>query len=357
MQIISSTTQFHIEEPTAVAVGKFDGLHLGHRALLEKITAAGEHGLKAAVFTFDPSPGVFFQAQRSGEISRENEIIQGGVKDRKDLYRELMTGDEKREAFRQMGIDYLVEYPFNEETAAVTPEDYVNLFLLRNMNARLIVAGEDVSFGYRGAGDAALLSRLVSEYNRTGQKKNEPGTVEGRQVETLIIPKICWQEHQISSTLVRDFVSKGEMETAAKLLGTPYSISGVVEHGDHRGHSLGMPTANLYPAGEKLLPPNGVYFSEVLLFPQGEDASGQEERILKGITNIGRKPTINGGAPQTGAETNLFDFDEDIYGRRIEVRLLHFHRPELRFNSLEELMARMKEDAEKRKLFDEKMER
>lgn len=338
MQIISDTTQFHIEEPTAVAVGKFDGLHLGHRELLSVILAARENGLKAAVFTFDPSPGVFFQRQKMKSGLPEPEASL----QTEDGFKELMTREEKRLRFEQMGVDYLVEYPFCAETAAVSPEDYVNRFLLDQMHARLIAAGEDVSFGKGGAGNAALLKDRIDKRNKAASGSGKEETV-----SLCVIPKICWQGQEISSTLVREYVKKGEMETAAQLLGEAYSINGIVSEGNRLGRNLGMPTANLYPEAGKLLPPNGVYFSRVLLYTEGT------ERIFRGITNIGYKPTIQGSAPKMGVETNLFDFDEDIYGQRIQVQLQHFHRPEKKFGSLQELTEQMKKDAKAREAWTE----
>ena len=134
MQIISGTTQFRIEEPTAVAIGKFDGLHQGHRKLLNEIIAQKEDGLKAAVFTFDPSPEIFFGMNPS---------------------RELSTNSEKRQLFEEIGIDILVEFPFNKETAAISPENFVIDILRGRMNAAFVAAGTDLSFGAMGKGNFA----------------------------------------------------------------------------------------------------------------------------------------------------------------------------------------------------------
>ena len=320
MELICNTTEFQIKEPTAVAVGKFDGLHLGHMALLKEILRQKERGMKTAVFTFDPSPGAYFfslSIQVSG------------------VYRELMTREEKRRMFEKLGVDYLVEYPFGRETAAVTPEDYVNQFLLGKMNARLIAAGEDVSFGKNGAGDATLLQEQVRLFNE--------GRGEAERADVKILPKICRNGEEISSTLVRSVLSEGRMEETTQLLGRPFFISGIVSEGNRLGRSLGMPTANLYPEVQKLLPPNGVYFSKCMIL----DEEGRDEgRIFGGITNIGCKPTIAEKERRISVETTLFDFDEDIYGRQICVELLHHHRIERQFADLEALKAQMKQDAE-----------
>ena len=289
MRVIESTTTFQIEEPTAIAIGKFDGVHRGHKELLSNVLKAKEQGLKAAIFTFDMSPEAFFKRIR---------------------YKELMTKEEKRAYFEQMGIDYLVEYPFNEESASIDPEAYVKDFLLHKMNGKFIVAGEDLSFGHKGAGDSALLLRLSKELS----------------FEAKIIGKICENGREISSTYVREEVRKGNMEKVNNLLGKPYSISGIIRSGNRIGRTLGLPTLNLYPAEEKLLPPNGVYFATVLL----------EGKEYQGVTNIGRKPTVGATQPMS-VETHLFGFDEDAYGKFCEVRLLKFDRPEQKFEDLEHL--------------------
>ncbi|MCR5339663.1 MAG: bifunctional riboflavin kinase/FMN adenylyltransferase [Lachnospiraceae bacterium] len=354
MQIIKDTTQFQIDEPTAVAVGKFDGVHLGHRALLDLLFAQKEKGLKTAVFTFDPSPGAYFAgiAQKSlhNIHSEDDWIIVRDERMERPHYRELMTREEKRLIFERMGIDYLVEYPFRAETAAVTPEDYVNRFLIDQMNARLIVAGEDVSFGKNGAGDAEMLCNLV-----------------GTRAEVKIIPKICLDGRQISSTLLRSVVAEGNMELASRLAGDDFSIAGIVQKGNRIGRTLGMPTANLYPSDDKLLPPNGVYFSKTVVYEKDDhrkipelktekemsraDATLNEiskpgSRVFYGITNIGCKPTIGEKHPRISVETCLFDFDEDIYDCLIEVRLCHFQRKEQQFDGLDALKAQMERDAQ-----------
>nr|MBQ8252649.1 riboflavin biosynthesis protein RibF [Lachnospiraceae bacterium] len=307
MKIISGTTDFKIEEGCAVAIGKFDGIHRGHKRLLKEIFDAEKLGLKTAVFTFDPSPAVFFQGD--------------GVK-------ELMTRDEKRIAFAQMGIDYLVEYPFCKETAAITPDDYVTQFLLDKMNARFIAAGEDVSFGNRGEGNAKLLCDLARS----------------RGVQVRIISKLCHNGRDISSTYVRSEVEQGNMELVTKLLEEPFFVSGRVERGNRIGHKLGMPTVNLHPQPQKIMPPGGVYFSTVTY----------GEQTFYGVTNIGYKPTVesaDGTGNRLGIETYIYDFDEDIYGKDITVHLHHYERKERKFDNLDELKTAIAEDVKKGKTY------
>lgn len=289
MQIIENTTEFHIPDKTAIAIGKFDGIHRGHKELLKCLESAKKSGLKTAVFTFFPSPAAFFSDEE---------------------LKELTTQEEKRALFEEMGIDYLVEYPFCRKTADVAPEKYVKEFLLDKMNGVLIAAGCDVSFGKGGKGDGKLLERLSAEC--------------GFRLE--IIDKLKYQGREISSTFVREEIIKGNMEKAGELLGEPYFVSGTVEQGKKLGRRLGMPTANLYPGQDKLLPPKGVYFSKV-------NVKGVK---YYGVTNIGSRPTVEDGN-RISVETFLFDFGEKIYGEFIRIELLHYRRPERRFENVEEL--------------------
>ena len=296
MQIISGTTQFRIEEPTAVAIGKFDGLHQGHRKLLNEIIAQKEDGLKAAVFTFDPSPEIFFGMNPS---------------------RELSTNSEKRQLFEEIGIDILVEFPFNKETAAISPENFVIDILRGSMTAAFVAAGTDLSFGAMGKGNFELMSSLARHLGFEARK----------------IDKIERNRKIISSTLIRELVEKGEMEEAAACLGEPYRITGKIVHGRALGRRIGIPTLNQIPPADKLLPPFGVYYSEV-------KADG---RVFKGMTNIGIKPTVT-DEHRTTVETYLYHFSGDLYGEYADVKLLTFRRPEKRFADIKELQRTMQED-------------
>lgn len=296
MEIVTNILELQLNRKTAVAIGKFDGLHVGHRKLLSRVMEQKQRGFAPCVFTFDPSPAVLF-----------------GLSDGK----ELMTREEKRRAFAELGVELLVEFPLTEVSAGMEPEVFVEEILVKGLKTGYVAAGEDVSFGRRGAGDAALLRRLGVKY--------------GYEVETIEKLKMYGQE--VSSTYVRSRIEEGCMEEAAALLGTPYTVSGRVCHGARLGRTLGMPTVNLQPPAAKLLPPFGVYYSRVLY----------EDRIYGGISNIGCKPTVT-DAGQVGVETYLYDFDREIYGEEIRVQLLAFRRPEQRFASLEALKDQVQAD-------------
>lgn len=296
MEIIAGTTQFYLMRETAVAIGKFDGVHLGHRRLLQELLEQKKKGLAACIFTFDPPPTVLF-----------------GTSDGK----ELTTVREKRLLFERMGVDVLIEFPLNRETAAMSPEFFVRRILAEQMNARFIAAGTDLSFGHRGAGNAELLRRLGSELG----------------FSVKMIDKLCIEDAEVNSTYIRELLKEGDMERVELFLGVPYMVMGTVVHGRQIGRKLGFPTVNLLPEEDKLLPPNGVYESEV--FYRG--------RKFKAISNVGCKPTVTQDKI-AGVESYLYDFSENIYGEEIEVYLKAFRRPEQRFDSLEALQAQLQQD-------------
>lgn len=298
MEIIANTTDFYLDRETAVAIGKFDGIHIGHRRLLKEIRERKKEGLCACVFTFDPAPAVFF-----------------GVSDG----RELTTKEEKRTLFERMGVDILIEFPMNPETAAISPETFAADILAKRMKTKFLAAGSDLSFGAGGAGNTECLRKLGSEL--------------GFQVKT--IAKVCLDGREVSSTYVRSCVENGEMELAEELLGMPYPVSGVVVKGNRIGRKLGFPTVNLLPSENKLMPPNGVYFSQVR----------HRGRLYRAVSNVGYKPTVT-DEHVMGLESYLYDFEGDIYGEAIEVYLLKFSRPEQRFENVEALRRQLERDIE-----------
>lgn len=302
MQIIQDTTEFVLPRQSAAAIGKFDGIHLGHRRLIASLAEQKER-LLTVIFTFDPPPEVLFGDKK----------IKG-----------LMTKEEKRRAFAQMGIDVLIEFPLNRETASIMPERFVREYLAEKLKVSFLAAGSDLSFGYKGMGNAALLQELAKEY---GYFVN-------------IIDKVRAAGEEVSSTLIRQTIAEGDMEKATALLGAPYQISGTVSHGRQLGRRLGMPTVNLLPPDEKLLPPNGVYYSDLWL----------DGRCYPAISNVGYKPTVS-DTPVMGVETYLYDFDKEVYGRDVVVELLARKRPEMRFAGVEALKEQVHKDITEGALF------
>ena len=296
MEIIAGTLDFELNRDTAVAIGKFDGLHLGHRELIGQVLKKKDCGLTPCVLTFDPSPAVFF-----------------GFSDGK----EINTASEKRDILAGMGVEVLVEFPMRADTAGMPAEVFVEEILVKKLHTKWIIAGTDVSFGDKGAGDAALLEKLSVKY--------------GYQLTT--IDKVLYDGEEISSTRIRKNLLEGNMQYAELLMGAPYTISGEVVHGKALGRRIGMPTVNILPSENKLMPPCGVYFSNVYV----------EGKEYGGISNVGYKPTVN-KEPVLGVETYIYDFSGDLYDKQISVALLAFKRPEMQFATIEELKHQMEED-------------
>lgn len=296
MEIISNTREFYIEKATAVAIGKFDGVHIGHRRLLREILKQKQNGLLACVFTFDPAPAVLF-----------------GRSDGK----ELTTREEKRILFERMGVDILIEFPLTKESAAMEPEVFVRQVLKAQMNTKFIAAGTDLSFGAGGRGNALLLNDLSKELDFT--------------VKT--IDKVCINGKEVSSTYIRSLLEQGDMKMVEECLGMPYMIIGEVKHGNRIGRTIGFPTVNQLPETSKLMPPFGVYTSTMKW--------NNEE--FHAISNIGCKPTVT-EEKICGVETYVYDFEQDIYDNSIEIYLHDFKRPEQKFQSLEALKAQLMED-------------
>ncbi len=296
MKIIKGTLDFEIEGKSAITIGKFDGIHKGHQLLLDDILACKKKGMKAVVFTFDIPLSSFFQHSKS---------------------KELTTIEEKRKIFEEMGIDILIEFPINEKTATISPESFIRDILCERLHAARVAAGIDVSFGYKGAGDSLLLKALAKECGYS----------------VYLTDKLCIQGREISSSLIREEVERGNMEPVFDLTGRYYSFTGEVIHGKKLGRTIQMPTINLLPSPNKLLPPCGVYYSRILI----------GEQLYFGITNIGFNPTVSQLSAPT-VETYIYDFDCDIYGMEVTVQVMAFKRPEIRFQNLMDLKKQMEQD-------------
>ena len=297
MKYIHETEEFKIDKPTVITLGKFDGVHRGHQKLLAIVnTKAKELGALSVAFTFDRMPLSICPSAQQYFIT---------------------TNSERKEIMEHLGMNVLIEYPFTDNFMHTEAVVFIEEVLVKKLNAKCIVIGPDFCFGKDRKGNADMICQYAKQYG----------------YEAIVVEKEKYEDREISSTFVREELKIGHMETVNVLLKRPYSIKGIVVKGNQLGRTIDMPTANLYPPENKLLPPNGVYSSETVI--DGE--------VILGVTNIGTKPTVNNGKA-ISVETNLFDFDEDIYGKTIEVCLKHFQRPEVKFDSVEALKKQMESD-------------
>lgn len=297
MEYIANKVDFQYKN-TAVALGKFEGLHRGHQLLFQELKRFGNTGMKSVVFTFDISPKQFI----SGETSHV-----------------IYTKEERNFLLDKIGMDVVISYPF-QELRSLLPEEFVKNILVDRLDAKAIVVGEDFCFGYQRAGNVQLLKKLSKIYG----------------YELKVIKRLQYKEDYISSSRIRKALLDGDLTLANQMLGYPYTFVGTVCHGRRIGHTIGIPTANIIPDENKYLPTHGVYVAQV----QVED----EEKQYYGICNIGVKPTIEQGLCPS-VETYMFDFQKDIYGKGIVVSLLQFVRPERKFKSVEELATQIYQDA------------
>ena len=288
---------------SVVALGNFDGFHLGHQAVVGRAVARAAHeGRPAIVATFDPHPVRFFKPDAQP-------------------FR-LTSLDQREELFAGAGADAMLVFEFGAELAATSAEDFVAL-LAERIGAAAVVTGEDFTFGARRGGNAAVLREL--------------GARHGLSAET--VAPVALKGDTVSSSRIREALVEGDTATATRLLTRPFAIRGTVQHGDKRGRELGYPTANL-TLGSYQRPAYGIYAVRVRL-PDGTEVAG--------VANVGVRPTFE--PPVELLEAFLFDWSGDLYGQEIEVALHHFLRPERRFDSMDALSQQMRSDeAEARRL-------
>jgi riboflavin kinase / FMN adenylyltransferase len=281
-----------------VALGNFDGFHRGHQAVVGRaVSRARAEGKPALVATFDPHPMRFFRPESP--------------------WFRLTTLEQRERLLLAAGVDAMLVFEFDAEFAAVTPADFVTEWLVRRIGAAGVATGEDFTFGKGRGGDVAQM-KLLGQANRLSVEAVAPVSEDGRPV---------------SSTWIREALHAGDCETATRLLTRPHAIEGVVEHGSRRGRELGYPTANIV-LGNFLRPRYGVYAVRGQL---------DDGRLLDGVANLGTRPMFD--PPRELLEPYFFDFDEDLYGRTIEVQLVSYIREEMVFDDLEALKARMDRDS------------
>lgn len=288
--------------PLAVALGVFDGVHRGHQALLAAAVDASGNGVAPAALTFDPHPTLVFSPARVPPM--------------------LGTLEERARLLHDYGAARVVVARFDRAFAALRPEEFVEDVLLRRLDARAVVVGEDFRFGCDRAGDVAFLR----------------GTGERHGFRVHVIPPVFVDGVPARSTVIRQTVAGGQVEESARLLGRPYSLTGVVEHGRKLGRTLGYPTANLSTPSEVLVPGAGVYAGLARL----EDGS-----VWRTAVSVGTNPTVTPQSQVRTVEAFLMDgFSGDLYGQTLTVEFHSLLRPMLKFDGLDALIAQMRRDVE-----------
>jgi len=286
-----------------LALGNFDGFHLGHQAVVaEAVEWARSEGRPVVVATFDPHPVRHFAPQVPP-------------------FR-LTTLDQREELFAAAGADAMLVFHFDAALAQTSAQDFVSQLLHERIGAAGVVTGQDFTFGRGRAGNLDVLREEGAKYG----------------ISARALPAVIESGRPVSSSRIRDALKAGDCEEAARLLTRPFSIRGAVQHGDKRGRTIGYPTANL-ALGTYLRPRFGIYAVTARVLDTGEQ--------LKGAANLGVRPQFD--PPVEWLEPYFFDFSGDLYGREIEVSLCHFLRPEAKFDSLDALVAQMEKDCEKAK--------
>lgn len=287
---------------SVLTIGNFDGVHRGHRKLLEEVrSAAQKYRVPSVVYTFDPHP---------------MEILAPG----KPFFRLFETSDQEHQ-LEKLQIDYFVIEKFTKKFASMSPEDFLEKHLFSVFKPLHIVVGYDFAFGAKKEGTITDLK----EFAKT------------RDCTVSVVEPVKWRGQIISSSLIRQLVISGEIKNCNDLLERPYYLEGEVEKGDQRGRLLGFPTANMSVQSD-LHPKPGVYVSRLSV----------DGKSYSAISNIGKRPTFfEDGESQCFLETHVFDFHQDIYGRRVQVELLEYVRGEKKFNGVEELKEQIELDCQK----------
>ncbi|MFT8322510.1 MAG: bifunctional riboflavin kinase/FAD synthetase [Bacillus sp. (in: firmicutes)] len=284
--------------PLVMALGYFDGVHLGHQKVIGEAKAiADKKGWKSGVLTFDPHPSIVL-----GNDSRRVDLI--------------TSYESKVAEIEKLGIDYLFIIHFTKDFADLLPQDFVDQFLI-DLNVRHVVAGFDYTYGQLAKGTAETL------------RKHGRG-----RFQTTIISKESYHGEKVSSTLIRSYILKGDMEYIPSLLGRYYSINGTVIHGDKRGRTIGFPTANIESDNALLLPPQGVYAVRIKV----------DDVWFNGVCNVGTKPTFHPDKTTQSIETHIFQFNQEIYEKKIELEWHLRIRSEKKFNGINELVAQIEKD-------------
>lgn len=297
MKVFKNFKEYTSQKPLALSLGMFDGVHLGHKSIVDELIKVGsENNLETAVLTFWPHPRFVFNPNENLKL--------------------LNTLEEKQFLLEKCGIDTLFLKEFDEEFRNLTGEEFVRQILVDKLNIKYLIIGYDHSFGKNKSGNFELLQKLSGEL--------------GFEVERMEAINI--HENNISSTKVRNALLAGNIKEANEMLGYYYSVSGTVVHGKKLGRTIGYPTANIETDPIKLLPKKGAYIVEVFI----------KDEQYKGMLSIGKNPTVNG--EKLTVEVYILDFEGDIYDEKITVAFRDFLHDEIKFEGLEKLIERLDED-------------
>jgi riboflavin kinase/FMN adenylyltransferase len=303
MEVVTDPSRFpRLPMGTAVTIGAYDGVHLGHRALISGLCRlAHERGLASVVVTFDKHPAMVVRPESAPRL--------------------LTDLDQKLELLASTGIDYTVVLHFDHERSSEPAEEFVDEVLVQALDTRVVSVGEDFHFGKGRRGNVAMLEEL-------GRFDVEP-------IELVSIPGV---DGPVSSTRIRALLGEGDVEGAARLLGRPHQVRGVVQTGDKRGRELGFPTANLAVPNEVQLPADGIY--------AGWYTSGANGHAHPAAISLGRRPTFYADADTSLLEAHLLDFDGDLYGDHGRVSFVARLRGEVKFDSVDALVDQIGRDVE-----------
>jgi riboflavin kinase/FMN adenylyltransferase len=330
-------------KPTAVALGKFDGVHLGHQRVIQPVLKPTRSGQTRSEAGNDPS------APTRSPSATPQERIYSTVVTFRPHPQEFFTGeprtwltplDEKVQQLRSLGVDQLVVLPFDKELTALSPEEFVEKILVQQLRCQHISIGQDFCFGKGRRGTARDLQLIAAKYQipvtivtlQTPQGQFPQDSNCG-SFETL-------EDAPISTSLIRQALETGDIKNANRFLGRPYTLIGVVVEGKQLGRTIGFPTANLELPKDKFIPRQGVYAVRVKILAQTPDANLAPE--ILGVMNIGNRPTVNG--TYSSVEVHLLDWAGDLYGKQLAVQLIEFLRPEQKFPSLDALKAQIQQD-------------
>ena len=299
MKVISITKEYSADFDSVIALGNFDGVHVGHRELIVNcVKMARDMGVKSSVLIFK---------------NHTNTILE----DKND---DLITlNEDKDEILKSIGIDVIYEIEFTKDFMSLSPEDFVVKFLKENLRIRGIVVGFDYKFGYKAMGNVELLKSLSST----------------EDFKLKVIEPVYVGDKLVSSTLIRNKIKEGNVREAMEMLGHPFTIKGVVVSGKNLATKMNYPTANLKFSSSYLVPKFGVYDTNVII----------NGKTYKGATSVGTNPTTRD--EELKIETFILDFHEDIYGKEISVEFIDFIRPEMVFSSVEELFTQIGKDVER----------